>query len=45
VKNKLAAQRARIPANKYVIDREPIVGISANVVKSVPKTLPIVEIP
>jgi hypothetical protein len=44
-KNKLAAQRARMPANKYVINREPIVGISTKVVNNVPKTFPIVEIP
>jgi hypothetical protein len=45
VRNKLAVQRARIPAKRYVIDREPIVGMSAKVVNNVPKTLPIVEIP
>ncbi len=32
-------------ASTYVIDREPIIGIKKKVVVSVPRMLPIVEIP
>src|SRR5215472_18677502 len=44
-RNRLKLQSARMPANTYVISREPIVGIRKKVVNSVPITLPTVEIP